>query len=424
MCRLAVTILLIVLSMFDVAGYESNAVVVDATTRLPLPRASIFDKNGNAVGLSGVNGELPYISADSYPVTVRYVGFKEKSVPEADADTIFLEEIVAELPEIVVESRRKKVMHVLAYVREYSTMTTYSDTVFLFREKMVDYMLTPDRKMKFRGWINPRLLKSKSYYRFTNSQGLDSVSDESNYHFSWSDWVGIAPGIGLPEGLCGVECGSDTLTGQYSPAEIWMKNDDRVIVDVDVLAAGAARKWVPGLAAFFRDELDFDEFKMHFKYDNVAEDSITPMNLTGYSYNIDSRGRGHDNFRFNRIDEAFFVNTYAEVYIIDKEYITVKEAKKWADWKVSIDGMIEPPEMTELHSNIKELVDRVENIDKDKIRLEQIPDHRLAGNNAGNRNFSFGRRALFLLKQLTGIGAYRANKNMKRQWDDFRNRRP
>lgn len=70
----------------------------------------------------------------------------------------------------------------LAYVREYSTLSTYSDTVTLFREKMVDFMIVPDRKMKFRGWTSPRLLTSRSYYRFTDGEGLDSVSDRFNNH--------------------------------------------------------------------------------------------------------------------------------------------------------------------------------------------------------------------------------------------------
>lgn len=65
------------------------------------------------------------------------------------SDTVFLRESKAQLSEIVVESRRHKVLHMLAYVREYSTMTSYTDTVFLFREKMVDYMLTPDGSVKF-----------------------------------------------------------------------------------------------------------------------------------------------------------------------------------------------------------------------------------------------------------------------------------
>ncbi|MDE6805737.1 MAG: hypothetical protein K2J05_02910, partial [Muribaculaceae bacterium] len=45
---------------------------------------------------------------------------------------------VRNLPEFVVESNENKYLHVLAYVREYSTLSTYTDTIFMFREKMVD----------------------------------------------------------------------------------------------------------------------------------------------------------------------------------------------------------------------------------------------------------------------------------------------
>lgn len=38
-----------------------------------------------------------------------------------DKDTIFLYERVSELPEVVVESNRQRMLHILAYVREYST---------------------------------------------------------------------------------------------------------------------------------------------------------------------------------------------------------------------------------------------------------------------------------------------------------------
>ena len=61
----------------------------------------------------------------------------------------------------------------------------------------------------------------------------------------------------------------------------------------------------------------------------MAGDSIGAVDLAGYSFNIESNGRGHGMFRFNRRDEPFFVSTYAEVYVMDKEYISVKEAKKW-----------------------------------------------------------------------------------------------
>ncbi|MDE6097647.1 MAG: carboxypeptidase-like regulatory domain-containing protein, partial [Muribaculaceae bacterium] len=122
-------------------GNRINAVVVDSITRIPLPNASVYDRHGVVIDMTDDNGVLPKLARNSYPITIHYLGFQEKTVMEECPDTIFLSENISELPEVVVESRRRRVLHVLAYVREYSTLTTYTDSVFLFREKMVDYML-------------------------------------------------------------------------------------------------------------------------------------------------------------------------------------------------------------------------------------------------------------------------------------------
>ena len=127
-------------------------------------------------------------------------------------------------------------------------------------------------------------------------------------------------------------------------------------------------------------------------------------------------------FRFNKIDEPFFVNTNADVYILDKEYITVKEAKAWdkRDFDVDEIGIYEPLEAPPLSLSTLNLIERVNLLDKDKIRLDFLPDHRLVGINSGRRNFRIGRRALFLLKQVTGITLYKSHKNFNKNWDHFR----
>ncbi|MDE5876460.1 MAG: carboxypeptidase-like regulatory domain-containing protein [Muribaculaceae bacterium] len=415
-----VIILVFVLISFRVEGQTRTPVVADSITRMPLPGASLFDCKGHVAGVCNANGRMPYISQASYPVTIRCLGFKEKTVTREIMDTIFLQENLTELPEVVVETKQHKILHLLGYVREYSTLTTYTDTVFLFREKMVDYMLTPDDKTRFRGWARPRVLKSKSYYRFTDTEGMDSVSNECNYHFSWSDWIGIASVSQLPPALGKTEYGTDTLCGKYSPTEIWIKNRDRVTINVNVLADTLSRKWVPNLAAFFKDYFDFDNFRVRFNYDNVIKDRISPMELTGYSFNIESEGRGRDMFRFNRPDEPFFVSTYAEVYIIDKEYITLKEAKQWVGAKFNTEEIeiYEPTEAPELQPSILALIERVEGVNPEEIRLKLTPDHRLAEGKFVRRNF--GHRVLQLLKDLTGITAVRAHRNMNNHWKDFK----
>lgn len=419
MNRFLTFILSAILSISAVKG-ECAVVVADSATHMPLPSASVFDRSGRAIGISDSRGRLPYISPAEYPVTVRYLGFGEECVAEAGVDTVFLAEIPTELQEVVIESRQHKVLHVLAYVREYSSLSTYTDTVFLFREKMVDFMMTPDEKVRFTGWMNPRVLKSRSYYRFTNASGLDSVSSEWGNHFSWSDWIGIVPSPSVPAGVRGAESGSDTIRGKYSPAEIWIRHDDRMTVDVDVLADTTSRRWVPNLSSFFRRQLDFENFRVRFNYGCVTDDSLCVTDLTGYSFNIESNGRGHDMFRFNRRDEPFFVSTFAEVYILDKEYITVKEAKKWSKLKFDSGDIeiIEAAEAPGLQQPVLELIARVEAIDAEGVRLDRAPDRRFVGRPP--RKINFGERALTLLKDLTGITYFRSHRNFNNNWNSFR----
>ncbi len=348
------------------------------------------------------------------------MGFKELIIPTAGSDTLFMQEQSAQLPEVVVESRHHKLLHILAYVREYSSLTTYSDTVTMYREKMVDYMLTPEGKRSFKGWTTPRILASKSYYHFTNSAGLDSVSDRCNLHFSWADWVGIAPSSTMPQSLCSSANATDTIRGKYSPTEIWLKRGDKVTLDVNVMADTASRKWVPNLGIFFRRDIDFEQFKVRFNYCDVVDDRILPTDLTGYSFNIESNGRGHSMFMFHRPDEPFYVSTYGEVYVIEKEYITEKEAKKWrkidsTDNKIDI---YQPAEVPDLQPSIAQIIDRVNFVNHDLVRQALTPDQRLAGRSL--RKLNFGQHVLQRLKGIFGIAKIVAPRKWNRQWNDFR----
>lgn len=413
-----VTLTLLLCVSINVYG----TVIADYITRTPLPNASVLDKNGKIIGVTNIKGKLPKIKSGSYPLTVKYLGFEDAGIPYADIDTVFMQEDISELPEVLIETKNRKLLHILAFVREYSILSSYTDSVFLFREKMVDFILNPDPKSKFKGWSNPRTLTSKSYYRFTNAQGLDSVSDECNYHFSWSDWIGIAPTTALPSVLTHKEFGTDTIMGKYSPAEIWIKNKDDVKVAVNVLADQSKREWVPNLAGFFKKGLDFEQFRINYSYGNVLGDSISPLNLSGYSFDIESNGRGHNMFRFNKRNQPFFVNTSANVYILDKEYITFKEAKKWETRKFDIDeiGIYEPMDAPPLEASTLQLIARVNEINKDQVKLDTDPDQRFVSHNIRGRNFKIGRRALLALKQATGISYFKSRHNSKKQWSEFR----
>lgn len=329
---------------------------------------------------------------------------------------------VTNLPEVLVKSHKNTMLHMLGYVREYSTLSSYTDTVFLFREKMVDFMMPSDPKMHYKGWASPRVIKSQSYYRFTDHHGLDSVSDESNFHFSWSDWLGIIPPERMPAPLRKVENGVDTLHGKYSPAEIWSKKGERVSVDINVLADTVARKWAPNVSLFFRRNTEFDDFKVQFNYDNVLSSVLYPLDLTSYSFDIDSRERGHTMFRFGRPGEPCFTTTHAEVYILDREFVSVKEAKKWEKHDFNEDEMdiFIPAEAPPLSPDILALMERVDKIDKGGVRLTLAPDERLGSIDGPNANYLFGNRLLLFLKEVTGIGRLLGKRNVEKKWKEFR----
>ena len=208
-------------------------------------------------------------------------------------------------------------------------LTTYADTVFLFREKMVDFMI-PARKTKgYDGWTTPRVLASKSYYHFRTTRVLTSVSNYFGQHFSWSDWVGVIDRAELPARLQGFdEAACDTVAGKYGSASIWRKDGENVSLDVDVLADTTGHGWANSLAVYLRGKVDFSRFTLKYRFAEVNSGLILADNIAGLAINIESKGRGRDLPRFLHAGEKFDVDTYAEMYITDKEYMSVGAGKE------------------------------------------------------------------------------------------------
>ncbi len=307
-----------------------------------------------------------------------------------------------ELREVVVNAKDQRMLHVLAYVRDYSLLYTYTDTALMFREKWIDFMLPAGKNGRYKGWSQPRLLSAKSYFHFKNKAGLDSVSDNFNEHFTWSDWIGLVDRLPIPRPLIGNEIATDTLHGKYSAARIWLKNGEGITLKINALVDTASRRLVPGLSAFFRpavnvfeddgndwwnqrNAMEFDKFKINYDFRHVATDTIYARDLDFVSCAVESQGRGRNMFGFNPYDEPFYVDTNMEMYIIDKEYIPVKEAKKWAKHNFTEDELsvlpipdVAPP-VPEGIATLISRVDQQKELDQANLRAQHKVDRRLAG---------------------------------------------
>ncbi len=292
-----------------------------------------------------------------------------------------LEPIPFELPEVKVDTKHRPILHLTGYIRELSTMTSSSDTLMLYREKWVDFMIPTGKEKKYQGWTDARLLKTKSYYKWTDSSGLDSVSDRANHHFSWSDWVSLPRRVSFPELIGGNRLGTDTIMGKYSPTEIWSRDSAGVNVTVNVLADSTRRKWTPRLAGPLWRDTEFERLIMEYRFSDTDTFAVKPQNLDRLSCRIESMGRGHDMFRFKHYeDPILYVSTYFDLTITDREYLTVKDArKKEKDQTLALqDAMfIFESERVPRDSVITDLIARVNAIDHTSRRLGMELDTRV-----------------------------------------------
>lgn len=375
-------IIIVVAVCFSLIAHRSYAtVVVDGTSGNPLAKATVLDRNGGFMGVCSDKGELPSLPLSSYPLTVRYMGYSLATVSDPGQDRILLERIAVDLPEVVVDSKRRQVLHVIGYLREYSTLTTYSDTILLFREKTVDFMIPTNKAKGYTGWFNPRVLASRSFYHFSNSKGLDSVSNHFGQHFSWSDWIGLSPKIKLPLNLRDRISATDTVYGQYSPSVIWNRSDEQADLYVDIMADKDNREYMPGVFELFNSRVEFTGFKVRYQFAGVYGDAVFADNISRMSFTIESKGRGRNMRHVLLSDGPTYVNTYAELYITDREYMTVHEASRWEKKPPSASeiGIKAPSDAPALQADISELVDRVNNFDYLGHRLVEKADTRLAG---------------------------------------------
>ena len=311
---------------------------------------------------------------------------------------------ITDLPEVVVESRQKPVLYLTGYVREYAALTCFSDTVFLFREKLVDFMIPGKHTGNYKGWRIPRLLSTRSYYRFTNDYGLDSVSNHYREHFSWSDWIGILNHTPIPLSMRSLEAVEDTVYGQYSPAQIWRRLDSDMQLEINVLADTTNRQWIPGITPMMRSGITFDKIMVQYDFAAIGSTEVLADNISKISYAIEANGKNRDRYRLGSGNIPRYMDTYAEIYIIDRCYMSVKEARRLEKNPPRNDEttIMAPVDAPELPQGICDLMSRVDGIDYSRLRLNYKLDNRLANlrDRKPTRIQSLKKKASRILKSL------------------------
>ena len=360
-------LLSIILSLTILMGaFDANAFrLIDAETKAPLPLASITDCSGNVVGMTDKSGVIPELQKDRYPITFNYMGYASLQILKPAEDDVKMIQQDYELPEIVVIPGSRPLLHLTGYMREITSVLSSSDSVAIFKESVVDF-LVPVEKTKVKGWNKARELASKTYVRMSNSSGLDSVSTNHEYEFMlWGNRKSLIPsGTKIPAKIKGTDLACDTIMGKYYPKIIWWKNGDITRWHGDALANEKNHVTTPWALKLFGLTADVTEISENYVFDTPDGDFIRPTDLRQVSVTIDMLAKGKLFKKAFDSSSPVNVRTYMELYLTDREFLSEEEGKELKKEVPFIEpsDILAPANANPLHPAIMRTVERVNSL--------------------------------------------------------------
>lgn len=354
--------LLLVLALIGTSiSVWSRTVVTDAETGAVLPSASVFDKNGSFVCITDDKGCLPEISSRLYPLNVRYLGFEPAEITDPGVEEVRLHPSDYELADVEIVSESHNNLHMLGYLRMYSSQEAATDTVFGFREMIVDYMIPTGKKNKVKGWVVPRVLATREAYRFFNDRGLDSISDSNNNFIHWNLAVLTDKTKEFPQKIVDDAAQRDTLMGKYGPRVVWWRIGDKYYAKVDALADEKDHVLNDGIDKFFGMGKVVTRKDGLFIFDDENGShigSVGKMDQLTYNYDATMTGKLFKKYIFDS-DIPVDTHTYGELFIFKKEYLTKEEANDVKKHPPVIREIKAPEGTIPIHPAIPPLLERL-----------------------------------------------------------------
>ena len=352
------TVSLILSSLFAI---NAQTVVMDKETNTPLPKASIFDNTGRFIAITTDEGMIPdEISSLSYPLVIRYLGYENAIVSSPEEEAVFLIENDYELPELTVDDTSRTMLHLTGYVRYYGTGTTDQDTVMSFSESIVDFMLPRQKKTKFKGWKDARVLASRNYHqRISNTVDTIAYSEQPSGPSGGSYFIDDE--FEIPQEIKSGKSNRVIINGKYSPERTWVELGDTYFLEIDDLADSKNHKESPNALKLLGATVDFNKVERRYKFEKNQEKIITPEDLKEMSYAFEMLIRGKLFRKMIKSKDPINLNAYAELYIIDREYITEEEAKdlKKNPPQIKASSIKAPANAPQLHPELVKIKERV-----------------------------------------------------------------
>lgn len=335
---------IIIVSLLSASGVAAHEMaILDSLDHEPLPAASVLDRNGSVISQSDKDGNA-YISENAlFPIEIRYLGYETARLNEL-TDTVIMNAASYNLNEITV-ANDKIGSRTICYAREYTTMVCNGDTLTVFSEYMVDYMLPFNDKAKgFKSQTKPRVLNNRSRVRriFADHTRPDSIYDSPKYKPIWSSLAEITyASIEEPMSMRGKEV-ADTIIFTGKTGTRYNKQNGRMTVFTDELEKETNHVLTPGILKLLGMTLDITRNDVTALYPIKDQPIYNYYDMTAISYNYRIVMRGKMFKHFFRSKNPIQLQSLIEIYPVDHYFLNAKESKELKKEVEKIDFIIPP----------------------------------------------------------------------------------
>lgn len=327
--KLGVSFLCGLLGCFAIKAATTKVVIVDADSSSPLPAASVFSKGGAMLGITEDDGSFDRATPSDYPLTIRYLGYEAASFPEV-SDTLRLSPVSLPLSEVEVTDNMAGI-HLVCYIRTFVSDLVEGDTVTIFSERMVDYLL-PLRKSKgFKKMESPRQLRYRFSSRFKCKDGTDSVSRKIRE----SDYAWVLPGhlydsmdvLEEPESLQDVSYGEDSVKLSKYVQRVF-KGGGNLTFNNDPLRDHKDHVWSPNMLKLLGMTIDIYEMEINDTYPINPSGKYRIYDLAMRSVAFGGKAKGKMLKWVLGTSEPFDIYSLMEIYPVDCTFITPEESQE------------------------------------------------------------------------------------------------
>lgn len=346
-----------ILCAFVVAVFSfksaAEVIITDAESGTPLAKASVFDKEGVFIAVSDDEGKIPSsLPASSFPLNIRYVGYQPVEVSSPDEGIITMTESTYVLPELTVDDVSRNHLYLQAYERNYQSALDPNDTISYFTERIVDFVLPLSKKAKNKGWKKGRVLGERIYTHVKQKRkdkSRDTLKYQENKNNKSYNYEMDEEFI-IPEALLSGDSTKVIIPGKYYPMDVWTKLGDNYVLNRDNLSDEKNHVYSPTVLKLLGGTADFTRDEQVYNFIPDGQGHIKPDMISEVAYYYDVTLKGKVWKWVSEQKEEIPLQSYGELYIIDRAYLTadeVKELKKnppviSMDFSAP-DGISEPP---------------------------------------------------------------------------------